>query len=52
MPNNSSLISKTVLIAEKAGLKDITPLELGNGGNLIIHLAPVFGNGHVNRLLD
>ncbi|WP_372007552.1 phosphotransferase [Paenibacillus chitinolyticus] len=40
MPNNSSLISKTVLIAEKAGLKDITPLELGNGGNLIVHLAP------------
>ncbi|MEC0244452.1 hypothetical protein P4H65_01300 [Paenibacillus chitinolyticus] len=40
MPNNSSLISKTVLIAEKAGLKDITPLELSNGGNLIVHMAP------------
>ncbi|MFS0839031.1 aminoglycoside phosphotransferase family protein [Paenibacillus sp. 1P03SA] len=40
MPNNNSLISKTVVLAEKAGLKDITPLELGNGGNLVVHLAP------------
>jgi len=40
VPNNSSLISKAVLMAEKAGLKDITPIELGNGGNLIVHLAP------------
>lgn len=40
MPDNNSLILKTVLIAEKAGLKDITPLELGNGGNLVVHLAP------------
>jgi hypothetical protein len=34
------LISQVLLIAEKAGLTDITPIELSNGGNLIIHLTP------------
>ncbi|WP_246362712.1 hypothetical protein [Paenibacillus alba] len=34
------LISQVLSIAESNGLTDITPIELSNGGNLIIHLAP------------
>jgi hypothetical protein len=33
-------ISEVLLIAEKAGFNEITPIELSNGGNLIIHLDP------------
>lgn len=40
MSEKGKLISQVLLIAEKAGLTDITPIELSNGGNLIIHLAP------------
>lgn len=40
MSEKDKLISQVLLIAEKAGLTDITPIELSNGGNLIIHLAP------------
>lgn len=40
MSEKDKLISQVVLIAEKTGLTEITPIELSNGGNLIIHLAP------------
>jgi hypothetical protein len=34
------LITQVLLNAEKIGLTEITPIELSNGGNLIIHLDP------------
>lgn len=40
MSEKGKLISQVLLIAEKTGLTEITPIELSNGGNLIIHLAP------------
>lgn len=40
MSEKDKLISQVLLTAEKVGLTEITPIELSNGGNLIIHLAP------------
>lgn len=40
MSEKGKLISQVLLTAEKTGLTEITPIELSNGGNLIIHLAP------------
>ncbi len=40
MSEKDKLISQVLLIAEKTGLAEIKPVELSNGGNLIIHLAP------------
>lgn len=40
MSNKSKLVSQVLSTAEKTGLTDITPIELSDGGNLIIHLAP------------
>ncbi|WP_068776768.1 aminoglycoside phosphotransferase family protein [Paenibacillus sp. FJAT-26967] len=40
MSVKGKLISEVLLIAEKAGLNKVTPIELSNGANLIIHLDP------------
>ncbi|CAN7542532.1 phosphotransferase family protein [Paenibacillus sp. LjRoot56] len=40
MSEKGKLVSQVLLIAEKTGLTEITPIELSNGGNLIIYLAP------------
>ncbi|WP_058302603.1 aminoglycoside phosphotransferase family protein [Gorillibacterium timonense] len=40
MSDKEKLISEVLILAEKAGLYQITPIELSNGGNLIIHLDP------------
>lgn len=40
MSVNRKLISEILILAENAGWNEITPIELSNGGNLIIHLAP------------
>jgi hypothetical protein len=34
------LVNQVLLFAENIGLTEITPIELSNGGNLILHLAP------------
>ncbi|WP_195575570.1 phosphotransferase [Paenibacillus sp. 1001270B_150601_E10] len=38
--NIDKLISRVLSVVETIGLSEITPQVLGNGGNLIIHLAP------------
>ncbi|GMK37605.1 hypothetical protein PCCS19_06590 [Paenibacillus sp. CCS19] len=40
MSEKGKLFSRVLLIAEKNGLTEITPIELSNGVNTIIHLAP------------
>ncbi|KRE55982.1 phosphotransferase [Paenibacillus sp. Soil750] len=40
MSEKGKLVSQVLLIAEKTGLTEITPIELSIGGNLIIHLSP------------
>ncbi|QHW30895.1 phosphotransferase [Paenibacillus rhizovicinus] len=40
MPDKGKLIAELLLVAEKAGLTEIAPIELSSGGNLIVHLAP------------
>ena len=40
MPDKSKLISQVVRIAENTGLTEITPIELINGGHLIIPGSP------------
>ena len=40
MPEKGKLISQVLSIAGEIGLAEITPIELSDGGNLIIHLAP------------
>lgn len=40
MSEKGDLISQVLLMAEKSGLTEITPVELNDGGNLSIHLAP------------
>lgn len=40
MSERNELISKVLLLAEKNGLTEISPVELDDGFNLIIHLSP------------
>ncbi len=40
MSEKNELVSQVLLIAENHGLTKITTIELNNGGNLSIHLAP------------
>lgn len=40
MSEKEILISQLLLAAEKMGLSEVKPIELSEGGNLIIHLAP------------
>ncbi len=40
MLHKDKLIAQVLLTAKKAGLLDITPIVLSDGGNLIIHLSP------------
>ena len=40
VPGKGKLISQVLLTVEKIGLSEIRPVELSDGGNLIIHLAP------------
>lgn len=40
MPEKEKLIADALKVAEKVGLHAIVPVELSNGGNLILHLAP------------
>ncbi|OAB42374.1 aminoglycoside phosphotransferase family protein [Paenibacillus glacialis] len=40
MSNKSKLLSKVLSTAEEIGLTNIIPIELSDGGNMIIHLAP------------
>jgi len=40
MSEKNKLISQVILLAEKNGLTEISPVELNDGGNLSIYLAP------------
>lgn len=40
MPEKGKLISQVLSMVGKIGLAGVTPIELSDGGNLIIHLAP------------
>ena len=40
MAEKSELVSRVLLLAEKNGFTEISPVELNDGGNLIIHLSP------------